>query len=104
MFDALCLMSDELGVRGCHVRCDEAAEGAAVAMKAAGYFTLGRTAGEREANIGLMAEKRMRLFARAAAFGATDGFTFRFESREGFSCPLANERSFNLSRETKSES
>lgn len=97
-------MSDELGVRGCHVRCDEAAEGAAVAMKATGDFTLGRTAGEREADIGLMAEKRMRLFARAAAFGATDGFTFRFESREGFSCPLTDERSFNLSRETKSES
>ena len=97
-------MSDELGVRGCQVRCDEAAEGVAAAMKAAGYFTLGRTAGERKADIGLVAEKRMRLFACAAAFGATDGFAFRFESREGFSCPLADERSFNLGREAKSES
>ena len=45
----------------CYVLSDEAAEGVAAAMKASGYFTLGRTAGERKADIGLVAEKRMRL-------------------------------------------
>ena len=40
----------------------------------------------------------------SAAFGTSDRFAFRLESCQGFACALADERSFDLRRESKSES